>query len=49
MWGVGALVGSVAAGWSISLSTLYGLPMMLTGVYLVLLIGLFVRRGFTTR
>ncbi len=49
MWGVGALVGSVAAGWSIKISALYGLPMMLTGVYLILLIGLCLRRGFTTR
>ena len=49
MWGVGALVGSIAGGWSIKASTLYGLPMMLTAVYLVLLIGLCVRRGFSTR
>jgi len=49
MWGIGALAGSVAAGVSIKISTLYGLPMMLTGVYLVLLVGLCIRRGFTTR
>ena len=49
MWGIGALAGSIAGGWSITVSTLYGLPMMLTVVYLVLLIGLCLRRGFLTR
>lgn len=49
MWGIGALAGSIAGGWSITVSTLYGLPMMLAAVYLVLLIGLCLRRGFLTR
>jgi MFS family permease len=49
MWGVGALGGSVAGGWSIEISTLYGMPFMLAGVYVLLLIGLLLRRGFTTR
>ena len=43
MWGLGALFGSVSGGWSMTLSTSYGLPLTLATVYALLAIGLLLR------
>ena len=43
MWGLGALFGSVSGGWSMTLSTSYGLPLTLATVYTLLAIGLLLR------
>lgn len=45
MWGIGALFGSISGGWSISWSTTYGLPSLLVMVYLLLFLGLYIRRN----
>lgn len=44
MWGLGALIGSVSGGWSMTLSPTYGLPVTLACVYAFLIIGLLIRR-----
>jgi len=44
MWGLGALLGSIGGGWSMTLSTTYGLPVALACVYFVLVVGLILRR-----
>ena len=44
MWGLGALLGSIAGGWTMTLSSRYGLPVGLTSVYVLLALGLIVRR-----
>ena len=43
MWGLGALFGSISGGWSMTLSTTYGLPLTLAVVYALLAIGLLLR------
>jgi len=43
MWGFGALFGSVAGGWTMTVSSRYGLPIGLTVVYLLLVAGLILR------
>ena len=45
MWGIGALLGSISGGWSVTWSTTYGLPGMLVMVYLLLFVGLYIRRN----
>ncbi|MEM7207521.1 MAG: MFS transporter [Pseudomonadota bacterium] len=45
MWGVGALLGSVSGGWSMSAFGSHGLPVHLAVIYLMLVIGL-LARGF---
>jgi len=47
MWGLGALVGSLSSGWSIAVSTRYGLPMLLVFVYAILIAGLWWRQSTT--
>lgn len=44
MWGLGALLGSIGGGWSMTLSSKYGLPVALACVYAVLVIGLLLRK-----
>jgi len=44
MWGLGALIGSVGGGWTMTLSTSYGLPLALTCVYGALVAGMILRR-----
>ncbi len=44
MWGLGALIGSIGGGWSMTFSSVYGLPMALACVYALLVGGLLVRR-----
>ncbi len=44
VWGIGALVGAVSGGWSITLSTVFGLPFLLAGVYLLFLGGNYLRQ-----
>lgn len=44
VWGIGALLGAISGGWSIRVSTVFGLPFFLAGVYLVFLIGNYIRR-----
>ncbi len=39
VWGIGALIGAISGGWSIKLSTVFGLPFLLAGVYLLFLAG----------
>lgn len=45
MWGLGALFGSLTAGWSVTISTQFGLPMLLVAVYTILVTGLWWRRS----
>ncbi len=45
MWGIGALFGSISGGWSIEISVTYGLPLLLVIVYLLLIVGLYIRRN----
>ncbi len=45
MWGFGALLGSIAGGWSMTLSSHYGLPFLLAGIYFLLGSGLLLRRS----
>ncbi len=40
MWGVGALLGSVSGGWSMTLGGPHGLPLHLALVYVLLIVGL---------
>ncbi len=47
MWGIGALFGSLSAGWSLSLSVKYGLPILLIIVYSLLAAGLLWRQKKT--
>jgi len=44
MWGFGALFGSICGGWTMTLSSRYGLPFGLTVVYLLLIVGLLLRK-----
>jgi len=44
MWGFGALFGSVAGGWTMTLSSRYGLPFGLCVVYILLVAGLILRK-----
>lgn len=44
VWGVGALLGAISGGWSIRVSTVFGLPFLLAGVYFLFLVGNYVRR-----
>ena len=44
VWGLGALIGSIGGGWSMTLSSSYGLPLTLACVYGVLVAGLLLRR-----
>jgi MFS family permease len=44
VWGLGALLGAVSGGWSIRISSLYGLPFLLAGVYVLFLAGNYLRR-----
>jgi len=44
MWGFGALFGSISGGWTMTLSSRYGLPFGLTVVYLLLIAGLLLRK-----
>ena len=44
MWGLGALLGSIGGGWSMTLSSTYGLPVALACVYICLVVGLILRR-----
>ncbi len=44
VWGVGALFGSIIAGWSMTLSTRMGLPLNLVLIYALLAIGLMLRK-----
>ncbi len=48
MWGVGALIGSLSGGWSMTLFGPHGLPYHLALVYLILVIGL-AMRGYQTK
>lgn len=43
MWGVGALIGSVAGGWSMTSFGPHGLPALLAAAYALLVLGLIVR------
>lgn len=43
MWGVGALIGSVSGGWSMTLFGPNGLPLHLSIVYFIVVLGLFFR------
>lgn len=47
MWGVGALVGSVTGGWSMSAFGPHGLPVLMAIVYAILVAGLIVRGAGT--
>ncbi len=49
MWGAGALIGSVTGGWSILFLNSHGLPVYLAITYLLLFVGLIVRRGAVKR
>ena len=44
MWGLGALLGSIGGGWSMTISSSYGLPIALACVYAVLVAGMLLRR-----
>jgi MFS family permease len=49
VWGVGALFGSVSAGWSMSVFGPHGLPVLCAVIYLLLVVGLIVRGGYAGR
>ena len=49
MWGVGALIGSLSGGWSMSTFGPHGLPYHLAAVYFVLIIGLALRGYYVSR
>lgn len=49
MWGVGALIGSVSGGWSMTLFGANGLPLHLALVYFVVVIGLIYRTAQTEK
>lgn len=44
VWGIGALLGAISGGWSIQISTVFGLPFLLAGVYLLFMVGNYLRR-----
>ncbi len=44
MWGLGALLGTIGGGWSMTLSSAYGLPVALACVYGLLVVGLLLRK-----
>lgn len=43
MWGVGALIGSVSGGWSMTSFGPHGLPLLLAAAYALLVLGLIIR------
>ena len=49
VWGMGALFGSVSAGWSMSAFGPHGLPVLCAAVYLLLVVGLMVRGKYAGR
>jgi len=49
VWGIGALVGSISGGWSMTIFGPHGLPLHLTLVYGLLVVGLAVRGAFLVR
>ncbi len=44
MWGLGAILGSIGGGWSMIVSSAYGLPVALAAVYGLLVVGLILRK-----
>ena len=44
MWGLGAILGSIGGGWSMILSSTYGLPVALAIIYGLLVVGLILRK-----
>ena len=49
VWGIGALLGSVSAGWAMSAFGPHGLPVACAAVYLLLVVGLVVRGQSASR
>lgn len=49
VWGIGALIGAIVAGWSMTMSTRMGLPASLVLIYALLAIGLLVRKQTDSR